>query len=76
MTMEIRLLIRCRSLVFRYYDLGLEHRDATDDQVTIDAAEAILKYGVGVKVCSISFPISTAYSCCVVRYRVVCYYHA
>jgi isocitrate dehydrogenase len=34
----------------KYYDLGLEYRDQTDDQVTIDAAEAILKYGVGVKV--------------------------
>ena len=34
-----------------YYDLGLEYRDETDDKVTTDAAEAILKYGVGVKVC-------------------------
>ena len=34
----------------KYYDLGLEHRDATDDQVTIDSADAILKYSVGVKV--------------------------
>lgn len=32
-----------------YYDLGIEHRDATDDQVTIDAAYAIKKHGVGVK---------------------------
>ena len=32
-----------------YYDLGLEHRNETDDKVTIDAAEAIKKYGVGVK---------------------------
>ena len=29
-----------------YYDLGIEHRDATDDQVTIDAAHAIQKHGV------------------------------
>lgn len=34
----------------KYYDLGLEYRDETDDKVTVDAAEAILKYGVGVKV--------------------------
>ncbi len=34
----------------KYYDLGMEHRDATDDQVTIDAANAIKQYGVGVKV--------------------------
>ncbi|OAL70962.1 isocitrate dehydrogenase [Trichophyton violaceum] len=33
----------------KYYDLGLEYRDQTDDQVTVDAAEAIKKYGVGVK---------------------------
>ena len=32
-----------------YYDLGLEHRNETDDQVTIDAAEATKKYGVAVK---------------------------
>jgi isocitrate dehydrogenase len=38
----------------RYYDLGIEHRDATDDQVTIDAAHAILEYGVGVKCATIT----------------------
>jgi isocitrate dehydrogenase len=37
-----------------YYDLGLTERDATDDQVTIDAAEAIKKYGVGVKCATIT----------------------
>ena len=37
-----------------YYDLGMEHRDATDDQVTIDAAEAIKKHGVGVKCATIT----------------------
>ncbi len=37
-----------------YYDLALEHRDATDDQVTIDAAEAIKRYGVGVKCATIT----------------------
>jgi isocitrate dehydrogenase len=37
-----------------YYDLGIEHRDETDDQVTIDAAEAIKKYGVGVKCATIT----------------------
>ena len=30
-----------------YYDLGMESRDATDDQITVDAAEAIKKHGVG-----------------------------
>ena len=37
-----------------YYDLGMEHRDATDDQVTIDAAHAIKKHGVGVKCATIT----------------------
>src|SRR6201996_2222007 len=37
-----------------YYDLGIEHRDATDDQVTIDSAHAIQKYGVGVKCATIT----------------------
>ena len=38
----------------KYYDLGMESRDATDDQITIDAAEAIKKYGVGVKCATIT----------------------
>ncbi len=38
----------------RYYDLGMENRDATDDQVTVDSAEAILTHGVGVKCATIT----------------------
>ncbi len=37
-----------------YYDLGVEHRDATDDQVTVDAANAIKRHGVGVKCATIT----------------------
>ena len=37
-----------------YYDLGLEHRNETDDQVTIDAANATKKYGVAVKCATIT----------------------
>ncbi len=37
-----------------YYDLGIEHRDETDDQVTVDAAEAIKKHGVGIKCATIT----------------------
>ena len=37
-----------------YYDLGLEHRDATNDQVTVDSAEATKKYGVAVKCATIT----------------------
>ena len=38
----------------KYYDLGIESRDATDDQITIDAAHAILKHGVGIKCATIT----------------------
>ncbi|MET0597637.1 MAG: NADP-dependent isocitrate dehydrogenase, partial [Mesorhizobium sp.] len=38
----------------RYYDLGIEHRDATGDQVTIDAANEIKRFGVGVKCATIT----------------------
>ena len=38
----------------KYFDLGLEHRDATDDQVTVDAALAIKKYKVGIKCATIT----------------------
>jgi len=38
----------------KYFDLGLPHRDATNDQVTIDAAEAIKKYNVGIKCATIT----------------------
>jgi len=38
----------------KYYDLGIEKRDETDDQITIDAANAIIKYGVGVKCATIT----------------------
>ncbi|CAH1665676.1 NADP-dependent isocitrate dehydrogenase [Chelatococcus asaccharovorans] len=38
----------------KYYDLGIEHRDATGDKVTVEAAEAIKRYGVGVKCATIT----------------------
>jgi isocitrate dehydrogenase len=38
----------------KYFDLGIEHRDETDDQVTVDAANAIKEYGVGVKCATIT----------------------
>ena len=37
-----------------YFDLSIEHRDATEDRVTVEAAEAIKKYGVGVKCATIT----------------------
>ncbi|CAG8448966.1 23112_t:CDS:10 [Cetraspora pellucida] len=41
-------------LEIKYYDLGIQNRDATNDQVTIDAAEAIKKYNVGIKCATIT----------------------
>jgi isocitrate dehydrogenase len=49
-----RLIHPYLDVTLEYYDLGIEHRDATDDQVTIDAAHAIQKHGVGVKCATIT----------------------
>ncbi|MFG1707225.1 NADP-dependent isocitrate dehydrogenase [Nonomuraea sp. M3C6] len=49
-----QLILPYLDVDLKYYDLGIEHRDATDDQVTIDAANAIKKYGVGVKCATIT----------------------
>jgi isocitrate dehydrogenase len=49
-----QLILPYLDIDLKYYDLGIEHRDATDDQVTIDAAHAILEYGVGVKCATIT----------------------
>jgi isocitrate dehydrogenase len=49
-----RLILPYLDINLEYYDLGMEHRDATDDQVTIDSANAILKHGVGVKCATIT----------------------
>jgi isocitrate dehydrogenase len=43
-----KLILPYLDLDIKYYDLGMEYRDATDDQVTIEAAEAIKKYNVGI----------------------------
>ena len=48
------LLLPFIDLNTEYYDLGLEKRNATDDQITIDAAEATKKYGVAVKCATIT----------------------
>ncbi len=48
------LLLPFIDLKTEYYDLGLKHRDETDDQVTVDSAEATKKYGVAVKCATIT----------------------
>jgi isocitrate dehydrogenase len=49
-----RLILPYLDVDIRYFDLGIENRDATDDQVTVDAAHAIQRYGVGVKCATIT----------------------
>lgn len=49
-----KLILPYLDIDLKYYDLGMEHRDATNDQVTIDSAKAIQKYGVGVKCATIT----------------------
>jgi isocitrate dehydrogenase len=49
-----KLILPYLDIDLKYYDLGLEYRDETNDQVTIDAAEAIKKYSVGVKCATIT----------------------
>jgi isocitrate dehydrogenase len=49
-----QLILPYLDVNIEYYDLGMENRDATDDQVTIDAANAIKKHGVGIKCATIT----------------------
>ena len=49
-----KLILPYLDIDLKYYDLGMEERDRTDDQITIDAAHAIQKYGVGVKCATIT----------------------
>ncbi|HCY47836.1 MAG TPA: NADP-dependent isocitrate dehydrogenase, partial [Alphaproteobacteria bacterium] len=49
-----KLILPYLDLTLEYYDLGVEERDRTDDQITIDAAEAIKRHGVGVKCATIT----------------------
>jgi len=49
-----KLILPYLDIELEYYDLGVEHRDATNDQVTIDSANAIKRHGVGVKCATIT----------------------
>jgi isocitrate dehydrogenase len=49
-----QLIVPYLDVQLEYYDLGIEHRDATGDRVTVDAAEAIKRHGVGVKCATIT----------------------
>ncbi|GCE90750.1 NADP-dependent isocitrate dehydrogenase [Komagataeibacter diospyri] len=49
-----RLILPYLDIDLKYYDLGIRHRDETDDRVTVEAAEAVRRYGVGVKCATIT----------------------
>ena len=49
-----KLILPYLDVDLKYYDLGIEYRDKTDDKVTVESAEAIKKYGVGVKCATIT----------------------
>jgi isocitrate dehydrogenase len=49
-----KLILPYLDIELKYFDLGIEYRDQTDDQVTVDAAQAIKRYGVGVKCATIT----------------------
>ena len=49
-----QLILPYLDVELKYYDLGIESRDATDDRITVEAAEAIKQYGVGVKCATIT----------------------
>ena len=49
-----KLILPYLDIDLKYFDLGIQNRDATEDQVTVEAAEAIKKYGVGVKCATIT----------------------
>ncbi|MDT4907203.1 MAG: isocitrate dehydrogenase, partial [Pseudonocardiales bacterium] len=49
-----KLIVPYLDVDLEYYDLSIENRDATDDQVTVDAANAIKRHGVGVKCATIT----------------------
>src|SRR5438045_7539288 len=49
-----KLILPYLDIDLKYYDLGMEKRDETEDRITVDAAEAIKKYGVGIKCAGIT----------------------
>src|SRR5271157_1998337 len=49
-----KLILPFLDIDLKYYDLSIEYRDKTNDQVTVDAANAIRQYGVGVKCATIT----------------------
>lgn len=51
---NVQLILPYLNIDLKYYDLGIEYRDQTDDKVTIESAEAIKQYNVGIKCATIT----------------------
>jgi len=49
-----KLILPFLDIKIEYYDLGIQKRDETNDQITVDSAKAILKYNVGIKCATIT----------------------
>ncbi len=49
-----KLILPYLDIDLKYYDLSIQRRDETDDRITVESAEAIMKYGVGVKCATIT----------------------
>ena len=49
-----KLILPYIDIDIKYYDLGVQNRDSSEDQITIDSAEAVKKYGVGIKCATIT----------------------
>ena len=56
-----KLILPYIDIDIKYYDLGVQNRDSSKDQITIDSAEAVKKYGVGIK-CATITPDAVSYT--------------
>ena len=63
-----KLILPYLDIDIKYFDLGMEYRDETNDQVTIDAAEAIKKYNVGIKCATITPDEDRVYALAMYKY--------
>ena len=62
-----KLILPYLDIDLKYYDLGIMRRDETEDKVTVEAAEAIKKYGVGVKCAIINESLATFIPTCFIK---------
>jgi isocitrate dehydrogenase len=67
-----KLILPYVNVDIKYFDLGIEYRDSTDDKVTVDAANAIKQYGVGIK-CATITPDEARVEEFSLKYSATCY---